>query len=1115
VSLGRTFPRFSLTPEVEHLPDDRKAYTRFREIAGPGQITEDLVDQLAFGAEDPNPLFPDATNGPRLVGREIGVGPDGKSYEKLRFEQLHVTAEVQVGGATTGNTKITLEDGRTAIVAEFLQLAAGTYTPGTVGSTTAPGDTSAFLQKAEMSHNGTLRKIKRTYVYAGLLDQRDETRNNGALLLRTLTYAKTTPPTPTGYTSIQEKQESPNGFPVYTYTFAKGNGQISQDDDTQNNGALLLRTIRHLVAPSTANPIATPAGYTSIKESFSEQDGHRIWSQTFAKGNGQVSQDDDTQNNGALLLRTIRHLVAPSTANPIATPAGYTSIKETYTEQDGHRIWSQTFAKGNGEISRAIDYLQSSDQGTTGITRTTIRHLVAPSASVQPTSLAGSVEVGRSNQDVDGHRIWTTTWAKGAGQVVDESSLSNAGRLVLYHRVKLGGAPTTPSATIGGTVTLIASATREAEGHVVYDYRWAEGTGTVSDSFEEKANGRLIVYDRTELNASAAYIPAAPASRISGPAITTLDAAFGQPGGMVLDSAGNLYVSNTSSGNISKYTPAGVKSTFASGFTTVKHIAIDSSGNIYAADSSTNVVSKITPAGVKTTLVTTSGEISGVAVDSYDYIFVSHVTSGNISRITPAGSLSTFATGLSQPVALAIDPSDNLYVLQDTSGWIRKITPTGSASNFAAVPYSPYWDIAFNPADSCLYVAQTYGISRINASGTSADVLTAATTGTQPRVIAIASQRQLCFGAYIPAAAYGNYRYTAKLSLLSQRRENGEGCYIYRSQWCEGQGLLSEKTETRNGGLLLLAREILVLPDSNDISDWTPAAGILVLKEYVELEGHRRFTAVWMQKLDGTSPTSGTAASWEDYVPFRYPGRAKIFSVAFTTGGYTSHRARDVLLSPPVDCMVLATTAITYQTSSSVGSLTNSLWNPSEWATLRARWIAWANAPRSKVEGLPGYTVADNAVTGSASSDAITLTGHNFVNGDEVVFMTLTGGAGLTAGTTYYVRDVAGDAFKLAATSGGSAIDITTDVTAPSRLRRTASYGTSGGTGLDTSVLGDRVYASTDWLIALSGGPVEPGGTTWTLNARVEPAFVGYDGTQYYRKTVVSAAIPAQAALPV
>lgn len=70
------------------------------------------------------------------------------------------------------------------------------------------------------------------------------------------------------------------------------------------------------------------------------------------------------------------------------------------------------------------------------------------------------------------------------------------------------------------------------------------------------------------------------------------------------------------------------------------------------------------------------------------------------------------------------------------------------------------------------------------------------------------------------------------------------------------------------------------------------------------------------------------------------------------------------------------------------------------------------------------------AATIEADDDTVTSTGHGYSNGNAVVFLALTGGGGLTVGTTYYVRDSAANTFKVAATAGGAAINVTSDATA-------------------------------------------------------------------------------------
>jgi len=76
-------------------------------------------------------------------------------------------------------------------------------------------------------------------------------------------------------------------------------------------------------------------------------------------------------------------------------------------------------------------------------------------------------------------------------------------------------------------------------------------------------------------------------------------------------------------------------------------------------------------------------------------------------------------------------------------------------------------------------------------------------------------------------------------------------------------------------------------------------------------------------------------------------------------------------------------------------------------------------------------TWASFAVTGTEATNLINHAGHSFVAGDQVTFSALTGGAGFTVGTTYFVvSPVAGVSYQLSATTGGAAINFTTDISA-------------------------------------------------------------------------------------
>jgi hypothetical protein len=74
--------------------------------------------------------------------------------------------------------------------------------------------------------------------------------------------------------------------------------------------------------------------------------------------------------------------------------------------------------------------------------------------------------------------------------------------------------------------------------------------------------------------------------------------------------------------------------------------------------------------------------------------------------------------------------------------------------------------------------------------------------------------------------------------------------------------------------------------------------------------------------------------------------------------------------------------------------------------------------------------------TVDTATDTITSAAHGLVNTDRIVFMNGTAPTGLTEGTHYFVINSATDTFKVSATSGGAAIDITGQPAASSRVSK-------------------------------------------------------------------------------
>ncbi len=242
----------------------------------------------------------------------------------------------------------------------------------------------------------------------------------------------------------------------------------------------------------------------------------------------------------------------------------------------------------------------------------------------------------------------------------------------------------------------------------------------------------------------------------NGDGIPALSAELNGPNGLAVDAAGNIYIADVLNNRIRKVDPSGTISTVAGngnfGFagegvpggsaelSNPQYIALDSAGNLYISDSINFRVRKLTAQGIISTVAgngnpLTSGDGGpalaagiaplGIAVDGAGNIFISQ---GNsiIRKIDTNGNINTIAGGgpggfggdngpstqasLLGPNGLTTDAAGNLYVADTGNNRVRKIaagpaTPPYTCTNTAA------------PVISSIDSASAYGGYTYFASG--------------------------------------------------------------------------------------------------------------------------------------------------------------------------------------------------------------------------------------------------------------------------------------------------------------------------------------------------------------------------------------------------------------
>ncbi len=214
---------------------------------------------------------------------------------------------------------------------------------------------------------------------------------------------------------------------------------------------------------------------------------------------------------------------------------------------------------------------------------------------------------------------------------------------------------------------------------------------------------------------------------ISGSTTEFVNTGLSRPCGLTLDANENLYVANKDSGIIHRITPAGVVSTYASGFTGPCGVVMNkSTGILYVADGNGDISTVPVGGGssillVNATCATAWWGGSQLAIDEGGFLYGRDCNGQPVvTQISPTGTMSGYLTtsGSTTPGASQNSPFDiaysggSIYVAgaeMGTSSMFR-FAPTGYravATYTSAVSGSFGVSAAFTPANSAAFASST------------------------------------------------------------------------------------------------------------------------------------------------------------------------------------------------------------------------------------------------------------------------------------------------------------------------------------------------------------------------------------------------------------------------
>jgi len=325
---------------------------------------------------------------------------------------------------------------------------------------------------------------------AGLVDTKTEGKyldegGEAQLTIISERWLNVNPELPAGATLLSEGLSEETYGTLYTIRYASGSGKLFEGVEERYDGKLKIYTSRWLNVE--ADDI--PEGAAIISTNTETSDYGTIYTYKYAIGSpGFLEESISYRYDGALKITRRTYL----NVKPPDPSSGELLVEISEKDTDYGVIYSQTVAEGSGEISRS-----ETDIYPGILTRVVARYLNA-----LPEVPDDALVISDASEDGTYGTFYTTTYATGPGGRIDSASESRYdGDLTLTTERWIRKAP------VVGTRTLVSTSTDTTQYGDIVTYKFAEGSGLITEQVENRFGGVLKIYTRTYLNEEPAIDP--------------------------------------------------------------------------------------------------------------------------------------------------------------------------------------------------------------------------------------------------------------------------------------------------------------------------------------------------------------------------------------------------------------------------------------------------------------------------------------------------------------------------------------------------------------------------------------------------------------------------------